>query len=103
MTQAKVIELERDLEEFSRRLEAKIHEFETTGQLSSAHERLADEMRVRQAMLRAKVNEAIRNGTAWDVIRTEFMRDYQSLFDSFAHWEERLDADSAMRDKEGGL
>jgi hypothetical protein len=101
MIQSNAVELERDLEAFSRRLEARIHEFKATGQLPSAHEELANEMRERQAQLRRKVSEAIASGTAWDVIRTEFTRDFQALFDSFARWERRLDADSAIGDKAG--
>ena len=99
MTQASAIELEHDLEEFSSRLDARIREFQATGQLSSAHEELANQMRGRQADLRKKVNDAIRSGTAWDVIRAEFVRDYRSLFDSFTRWEDRLNSDAAKPNK----
>jgi hypothetical protein len=91
MTPQSSADLARELEELSRRLESRIREFTTSGQLSSV-DNSTREIREHEAKLKGKVDEALRKGTAWEIIKAEFMRDYETLFDNFTRWEARLDA-----------
>ena len=100
MNQTSPADLARDLNEFSRRLEARVYEFKERGEFSSVHDALTNDIRKRQAELSRKVSEAIQRGTTWEVIKTELTRDYKSLYDNFSRWEERLDAKSMKRSKD---
>jgi deoxyadenosine/deoxycytidine kinase len=84
------------LERFSHRLEARTREFEERGQFSDIHRRLMKEIGQRAEKLRARVDAAAREGGHWNLLKVEFVRDYNSLFDNFELFEERLQAD-AMR------
>jgi deoxyadenosine/deoxycytidine kinase len=88
----------KQLDDFSHRLEARTREFEEKGEFSDTHEALLQQIHLRRDQLRAKVNAAIRQGTLWQIVRAEFARDYDSLFDDFLQLEERLNAE-AMRKK----
>jgi len=87
----------RKLDDLSHRIEARTREFEQSGEFSDIHERLINEIRQRQDKLRMKVDAAAREGASWDLVRAEFNRDHNSIFDDLLQIEERLDADAMKK------
>lgn len=93
MTEPDTAEFRRKLDDFSARLTARIEEFTKTGEFLPAHKELANQLRLRSDRLQARVVDAEQQGTSWDLIKAEAVRDYSSLFDDFLALEERLDAE----------
>ena len=87
-----------ELDELSRRVDARMWEFGQKGEFSDVHRTSMDQIRQRHDLLKSKVNAAARDGTRWDLVKAELARDYSSIFDSLRQLEERLDAD-AMKKK----
>ena len=81
------------LDDFSRRLDASISEFETTGELT---ERQAS-VRKRSEAIKAELDRAIQAGTVSDILRLEFERDLNALLDDFSLMEKEFDA-AAMKE-----
>ena len=89
--------LRRELDDLSRRLDARTREFRRNGEFSDVHEALMNDIRNRHDQLRTKVDASVREGRSWDLVKTEFIRDYSSMFDDLLQFEERLDADEGAR------
>jgi hypothetical protein len=82
------------LDALSRRIEARSREFKERGAFSGIHEIGLDEFRKRSASIKAKLDAAISKGSMWDIVKSEFERDFHSLSDDFALFEKRLDAET---------
>jgi predicted nucleic acid-binding Zn-ribbon protein len=85
------------LDELSRRIDARKREFEKNGEFSDIHETLISEIRQREDKLRRKVDAVAREGTNWDLVRSEFIRDHRSIYDDLLQIGERLDADAMKK------
>jgi hypothetical protein len=92
-------EFRKKLDEFSERLRARTEEFRKQGEFSDVHEALLNQIRQRNDALRKRVAETEQRGTAWDLIKAEFVRDYSSLFDDMLEFEERLDTAATKQGK----
>jgi hypothetical protein len=79
------------------RLETRIREFETRGEFSSAHEVFTGDIRRRQAALKARADEAQRQGHSWQMAKADLEREFTGMTDDFRRWEERLEADAMKR------
>ena len=97
MSRSDQAEFRNKLNEFSDRLRRRAQEFRSKGEFSDTHETLLDEIQKRNDALTAKVSEAERSGTAWDLIKAEMARDLSSLYDDMLEIEERLDTSSAKK------
>jgi hypothetical protein len=87
------------LERFSHRLEARSRECEERGFVFGyPPARLMKEIAPRAEKLRARVDVAARQEAYWNLVKAEFVRDRNALFDDFEQLEEQLEAD-AMRMK----
>jgi hypothetical protein len=75
-----------------------MEELDKRGEFSDAHKAFLNPIRQRSDKLRKRVVEAQQKGTTWELMKTEFERDFSSLFDDLSLWEERLDAE-AMKDR----
>jgi len=93
-------EFRKKLDELADRLRARIEEFRQKGEFSDVHGALVSQIQQRNDALRKKVAEVENKGTAWDLMKSEFARDYSSLFDDVLEFEERLDAE-AMKQRKG--
>jgi hypothetical protein len=78
------------------RLNSRMREFEQDGEFSQIHQELVMRLRERQEQLRKKVEIAVAQGTAWDIVKAELARDFAAIFDSLLLFEEHLEA-SAMK------
>ncbi|MGA2127688.1 MAG: hypothetical protein ABSG76_16230, partial [Xanthobacteraceae bacterium] len=85
------------LDDLSRRLDARTQEFRRNGEFSDVHEALVNDIRKRHDQLRTKVDAVVHEGRSWNLVKTEFIRDYSSMFDDLLQFEERLDADEVAR------
>jgi hypothetical protein len=90
-------EAERDrmrarLDEFTQRLDACTREFKETGELSDLHQSLLRQIQGRHDRMQAKLAAVEAKGSAWDVIRNEFERDFRSIYDDLLLLDDRLDA-----------
>jgi hypothetical protein len=85
--------LKASLEAFARRLDARVREFKDHGEFSDAREAFIESMRKRQASLSERLEAAIRNGMAWDVIKCEIELGFDALMEEFVQLEEHLDAE----------
>jgi hypothetical protein len=92
-------EFRKKLDEFSERLRVRTEEFRKQGEFSDTHQALLNQIRQRNDALRNKVAEAEQKGTTWDLMKTEFVRDYSSLFDDMLEFEDRLDTAAANQGK----
>ena len=85
------------LDDLSHRIDARTREFKQNGEFSDVHEAMINQICQRQDKLRMKVDAAVREGTSWDLVRAEFIRDHSSIFDDLLQIEERLDADAMKK------
>ena len=92
-------EFRKKLDELSDRLRARIAEFMEKGEFSDVHATLVNQIEQRNDALRKNVTEAEKKGTAWDLMKAEFVRDYSSLFDDVLEFEERLDTEGVKHSK----
>jgi hypothetical protein len=92
MSEAERDRMRAQLDEFSRRLDARTREFKETGELSDVHQSLIGQIEGRHARMQARLASVEANGSAWDVIRVEFERDFRSIFDDLLLLNDRLDA-----------
>jgi hypothetical protein len=98
-------EAERDrmrarLDEFSERLDARTREFKETGELSDLHESLLSQIQGRHDRMQARLASVEANGSAWDVIRVEFERDFRSIYDDLLLLDDHLDASQLKQQQE---
>src|ERR1700730_4855270 len=85
------------LDAFSRRLDARIREFKERGEFSGMHEEFTQSIRKRQASIKEKLDSAIRDGVARDLIKYETERNFNGLIEEFLQWEKQLDAETMKR------
>jgi hypothetical protein len=86
------------LDDFSRRLDARVREFKERGEFSDTHEAFTESIRRREASIKEKLDSAINKGARWDSMKYEFDRDFNGLIDEFARWGEQLDAETLKRE-----
>jgi hypothetical protein len=86
-----------NLDDLSRRIDSQKREFEQTGELTHVHRELMRQINDRHDLLRRQVETAAREGTRWDLLKAEFVRDFSSIFDNFLQLEERLEASSMKK------
>jgi hypothetical protein len=83
------------LDDLSRRIDARTREFHERGEMSDLHRSLMRRIQERQDRMQSKLASAEAGGKGWDVIRTEFDRDFGSLYDDLLQLDETLDADAS--------
>lgn len=93
MNDADKAALERKLNELSDRLRARNIEFRKSGKFSDIHRALLTEIEDRSDALRKRVRDTEAVGSAWELIKAEFERDFSSLYDDLLQLEERLDSE----------
>jgi hypothetical protein len=86
--------LAQEIDALDRRIERTSQEFRARGEFSEAHEGFVANLQKRQAEIRQKLDARARNGMSWELIESEFRRDYEGLFDQLLRWEQRLDVDA---------
>jgi hypothetical protein len=82
----------RKLDELDRRLEDRQREFRSRGEFAKVHESFVHALTDRQADLRRKVTAKLKEGLSWDLLKTEFERDFNGLSGELSRWEEHVDA-----------
>lgn len=87
------------LDAFSKRLDARIREFQEHGDFSDAQASLTEDMRQRHDLIVERLNSAMMKGATWDVIRNEFKRDFNALIENFSNWEKQHDARTMKHSK----
>ena len=97
-------EAERDrmvikLDEFSRRLDALTREFKERGELSDAHQSLISRIQGRRERVQGKLACAEASGSAWEIIKVELERDFDSIYDDLLRLNEELDADQMRQEQ----
>ncbi len=85
------------LDDLDRRIEAKALEFKNRGQFSDQHESFLRQLKKRQAAIRHEIDAKLEGGMSWNLIKTEFERDFDGLYGELLRWEERLDADTLAK------
>ena len=85
------------LNELSHRLSAREAEHRNSGKFSDVHRALLAEMQQRSEALRRRVEDAESGSLVWGLIKTEFSRDFSSLYDDFLQLEDRLDSEAMKR------
>ncbi len=86
--------LSQQLEELGKRLRKRTEEFRTTGGFSFLDKRFLGHVERHNEALRARVEMAVRSGSAWQAAKTEIWRDVGTFFNDLALLEDRLDAES---------
>jgi hypothetical protein len=99
MSEAERNRMRAQLDEFSQRLDARTLEFKERGELSDVHQSLISQIEGRHARMQARLASVEANGSAWDVIRVEFKRDFRSIYDDLLLLNDRLDA-SQMKQRQ---
>src|SRR5438874_244704 len=87
------------LADLSRRIDARSEEFKERGEFSDVHRDVANQIRQHHDQLRVKVEKVVGEGAVWGLIKAEFVRDYNRLFDDLLKFEEELDAQSMKAEK----
>ncbi len=87
------------LDEFTDRLRARTAEFRKTGEFADIHEALLKEIQQRNDALRKRVSETEAEGSAWQLMKAEFARDFSSLYDDLLEFEYRLDTETMKKNK----
>ena len=87
------------LDDFSRRLETRMHEFAAQGELSDEHQSLMTEIQHRRDRIQSKLDSVEAGGTTWEAIKFEMESEFRSLSDKLALFEEKLDADEMRQRK----
>ena len=88
-------ELDDRLALLSRRIAERVDQLKEHGRFTDEFERVASDIRARQKHLNARVSAAGESGESWDLIKAELERDYSSLFDNAASFEQQIEADFA--------
>ena len=88
------------LDELSQRLDARTREFKETGELSDLHQSLLRQIQGRHDRMQAKLASVEAKGSAWDVIRVEFERDFRSIYDDLLLLDDRLGASQMKQHRE---
>jgi hypothetical protein len=86
-----------EFDDLSRRIDVQTREFEQNGEFSHFHRELMKQINERHDLLRRQVENAAREGTPWDLVKAEFVRDFSSIFDNLLQLEERLDASNMKK------
>jgi hypothetical protein len=79
---------------FSRRLDARVREFEERGEFSDMQGAFLESIRKRQASIKEKLDSALGSGATRDLIKYEAERDVNGLIEEFVKWEKQLDAEA---------
>ncbi len=79
------------LDALDQRIEARIRQFKTRGEFSDAHTAFVANLKRRQEEIRQRITAKLKDGMSWDLIKTEFERDFDGLYGELLRWEERLD------------
>jgi hypothetical protein len=79
---------------FSRRLDARVREFEERGEFSDMQGAFPESIRKRQASIKEKLDSALGSGATRDLIKYEAERDVNGLIEEFVKWEKQLDAEA---------
>jgi hypothetical protein len=85
--------LESKLDEFSNRLRARNAELRKSGEFSDTHRALSTEIKQRSDALRKRVKQTETAGSAWELVKAKFARDFSSLYDDLLQLEDRLDSE----------
>ena len=85
------------LEDLGQRLHKRTEEFRSTGGFTFLHKRFSGHVERHNDFLRAKVEIAVRSGSAWEATKTEILRDVGAFMNDIALLEERLDAESMKK------
>jgi hypothetical protein len=80
------------LDALSARIETRLREIRQRGAFSGIHQAGMDEIRRRSAAIKEKLDVAIAKGSRWGILKYELKRDFHSLNEDFAQFENRLDA-----------
>jgi hypothetical protein len=80
------------LDALSARIETRLREIKQRGAFSGIRQSGMDEIRKRSAAIKEKLDAAIANGSRWGILKYELERDFHSLNEDFARFENRLDA-----------
>ena len=91
----KHIELDDRLASLSRRIAERVRQLKEHGRFTDEFERVTSDIEARQKRLNARVSAAIESGEDWDLVEAELERDYSSLFDNVASFEQQIEADFA--------
>ena len=81
------------LEEFSKRLENRVHELKEQGVFSDVHENFIKAIRRRRQEIGERIALAERSGQTLSLIQSELKRDFDAFFDDLREFNERLDAE----------
>jgi hypothetical protein len=81
MNQTERDELKDKLDEFSKRLTARVRDLKQRGEFNETHKTLIDDIKRRHNQIEKKLASAEAHGTPWDVIKIETERDFRSIFD----------------------
>jgi hypothetical protein len=92
-------DLKDKLNDFSLRLERRMREFATHGELSDQNQSLVTEIQRRRDRIQTRLESIEAGGTAWDVIKFEIESEFRLLSDELALLEEKLDADEMKHTK----
>ena len=87
--------LRKKLDELSERVCKSTEQFKKSGEFSDVHQTLLTEIQHRNDALRELVRQAEREGSTWELIKAEFVRDISSLQDDLLEFEDRLDSEAA--------
>lgn len=82
------------LAELQRAVDTKLKTLNERGELSSAHEAYAGDLKQRQAALHQKLEKAVHDHSTWEAMKDEIQLDVSALFSEFRGWEEQLDTDA---------
>lgn len=88
-------ELDDRLAALSQRIAERVRQLKEYGRFTDEVERVTSNIEARHKRLNARVSAAIESGEDWDLIKAEFERDYSSLFDNLASFEQKIEADFA--------
>jgi len=85
------------LDELDREIAEKSLAFKDQGKFADQHQAFLAELRQRQAAIRRKIDTGLERGMSWNLIKTEFQRDFDGLHSELLRWLERADAASMTR------
>lgn len=97
MSVAEYEDLKSGVDMLGARLATRIREFKTRGEFSDTHEVFTGDIRRRQAALKARADEAQRQGHPWQMAKADLERELTGVSDDMLRSEERLDADAMKR------
>lgn len=86
-----------DIAAIAVRIDHHVRDFHEAGEFSQTREAVLDRMGDSLRAWQKRVEEAVRGGSVWRLIRIQASRDYALIFDSFAESLEHLDAEVMKR------